>query len=146
MTSITAKIKQFWLAHEVKIILAAGLILIAGVAFESGYLKGKTAVTNPIIIEKPAQGQNLSQESAQGGGLEAQKSAQEAEKAVSGSTAPAKTSAAGGTSCAYVGSKNSNKYHLPTCQWAKNIKPENIVCFSSAEDAQSRGYQAGCLK
>lgn len=42
----------------------------------------------------------------------------------------------------FVGSKSSDKYHYCTCQYAKKIKPENIVCFSSVEDAKSKGYTA----
>jgi hypothetical protein len=40
----------------------------------------------------------------------------------------------------YVGSKNSNKYHYPTCKSAQKIKPENLVTFNSAKDAQAAGY------
>lgn len=48
--------------------------------------------------------------------------------------------------CAYVGSKNSNLYHLPTCAAAQRIKPENRLCFASAEEAAQKGYKPGCLK
>lgn len=41
----------------------------------------------------------------------------------------------------FVGSKNSDKYHLPDCRWAKRIKPENQVWFSSEEEARAKGYQ-----
>jgi|GEM_PF-1043819 len=40
----------------------------------------------------------------------------------------------------YVGSKNSDKYHLPSCTWAQKISPENEVWFFSAADAKSKGY------
>jgi hypothetical protein len=40
----------------------------------------------------------------------------------------------------FVGSKSSDKYHLCTCRYAKKIKPDNIVCFSSKQDAESQGY------
>lgn len=40
----------------------------------------------------------------------------------------------------YVGSKNSNKYHYPTCRSAQRIKPGNLVTFNSAKDAQAAGY------
>ncbi len=50
------------------------------------------------------------------------------------------------TMCPLVGSRNSNKYHLTTCAVVKRIKAENRVCFSSKEDAEKRGYVAGCLK
>ncbi|MDP2918094.1 MAG: Ada metal-binding domain-containing protein [bacterium] len=48
----------------------------------------------------------------------------------------------------FVASKNSNKYHLPTCRFAKKIKPENQVWFSSAAEAESRGYApcGTCMK
>ena len=40
----------------------------------------------------------------------------------------------------FVGSKNSNKYHYPSCYWAGRIKPENEIWFSSAQDAVNHGY------
>jgi hypothetical protein len=138
MNLILGKIKKFWEEHEFKVILAVGIILVAGVSFESGYLKGKSVIS-PIFIEKPGLAQNLSPDNTQVSPLKDQNSVQEVKTEITGSNMPPKN-------CVYVGSKNSNKYHLPTCQWAKNIKPENLVCFSSAEDAQTKGYQAGCVK
>lgn len=139
MPEIKEKIKKFWIEHELKIILAIGLILIASVSFESGYLKGKTAQNSSIVVEKPAEGQNLSPEAASGSPVAAQNSAQETKISADGSNIPHQN-------CAYVGSKNSNKYHLPTSRCAKQIKPENVVCFTSADDATAKGYQAGCIK
>lgn len=60
----------------------------------------------------------------------------------SGSSAPTKPT---NETCAYVGSKNSNKYHLPTSRCAKQIKPENRVCFASTDAASEKGYLPGCL-
>ena len=40
----------------------------------------------------------------------------------------------------YVGSKNSNKYHLPDCPGALRIKEENKIWFSSREEAEDLGY------
>lgn len=40
----------------------------------------------------------------------------------------------------YVGSKNSNKYHLPNCPGALRIKEENKIWFSSREEAENLGY------
>lgn len=45
------------------------------------------------------------------------------------------------TQVVVVGSKNGTKYHLPTCSGAKNIKPENLVTFSSVKEAEMAGYQ-----
>ena len=47
------------------------------------------------------------------------------------------TNALAGT---YVGSKNSNKYHYPTCSAAQRIKPQNLVTFNSAKEAREAGY------
>lgn len=38
-----------------------------------------------------------------------------------------------------VGSKDSDKYHLPTCSLVKNIKKENLVEFNSPEEAMKTG-------
>jgi hypothetical protein len=48
--------------------------------------------------------------------------------------------------CAYVGSKNSNKFYPPSCSYAKHIKPENVVCFINREEAlaQGRTESSGC--
>jgi len=40
-----------------------------------------------------------------------------------------------------IGSKNSKKFHLSTCRHAKTIKPENIVTFSSVEEAIKAGRE-----
>jgi len=40
----------------------------------------------------------------------------------------------------FVGSSKSNKYHYPSCQWAKKINPANEIWFSSSEDARAHGY------
>ncbi len=41
----------------------------------------------------------------------------------------------------YIGSTTSKKYHLPECRYAKKIKPEHMISFSSREEAESRGYE-----
>lgn len=44
------------------------------------------------------------------------------------------------TSGEVVASKSGSKYHLPSCPGASQIKPENIVRFSSAAAATAAGY------
>lgn len=39
-----------------------------------------------------------------------------------------------------VGSKNSDKYHFPWCSGALRIKPENLISFTSYEEARAAGY------
>ncbi len=40
----------------------------------------------------------------------------------------------------FVGSAKSDKYYYPDCQWAKKIKPENEIWFTSSDDARSHNY------
>ncbi len=126
------KIKDFWLKYETKIILVTGFFLIAILSFEGGYLKGKSLKNSPVVIEKAAaeaQNCDLSASSADIG-----KSA--------GNTQNNKKE------CLFVASKNSTKYHTANCTWAKRIKPENLVCFSSQEAAAQSGRQPDgtCIK
>jgi len=37
-------------------------------------------------------------------------------------------------------SKNSNKYHYPSCEWAQRISKQNLIIFKSPEDAVRAGY------
>lgn len=41
----------------------------------------------------------------------------------------------------FVGSKNSNVYHIPSCYEAQKIKPQNLVTFPNAKAAQAAGYR-----
>lgn len=128
------KLKEFWLEYEAKIVLVCGLILVSVVAFEFGLMQGQKWLGKPLIIEKMAQAEAPKEEVVNLAATDP--------KAVPGANLAAKKD------CAFVGSKNSDKYHLPTCSSAKRIKPENVVCFKSAEDAAAKGYQAdkGCIK
>jgi len=40
----------------------------------------------------------------------------------------------------YIGSINSTKYHRPTCEWAKKIKPKNAIYFKDKKEAEQIGY------
>ena len=40
----------------------------------------------------------------------------------------------------YIGSRNSNKYHKLSCQWAQKISPKNAVYFATPEEAIKAGY------
>jgi hypothetical protein len=40
----------------------------------------------------------------------------------------------------YVGFIKSNKYHYPTCKWARGANPLNSIRFKSAAEAQERRY------
>jgi hypothetical protein len=63
------------------------------------------------------------------------------ETAVSDPTStPSPTSNLSQVSATYVGSSDSDKYHKPTCRFAKKILAENLIEFTSKEDAEARGY------
>jgi len=42
----------------------------------------------------------------------------------------------------YVGSTESDKYHLPSCRYAKKILSDNEIWFDAVDEAQSAGYAA----
>jgi hypothetical protein len=135
MSQIFTQIKDFFIKYEYKIVLAVAFCLIAAISYQFGLLQGQKWQQKPLIIEKPsdiAQGQesvNLVNSESQG-----------ATKTVSTSSIAGKTTTTPNTtSCAFVGSKNSNKFYLPTCSYAKRVKPENLVCFKSAEEATGQG-------
>jgi methylphosphotriester-DNA--protein-cysteine methyltransferase len=43
-------------------------------------------------------------------------------------------------SAEFYASRNSNKYHRPTCTWAYKIKQSNLIIFKSPEEAEKNGY------
>ncbi len=57
------------------------------------------------------------------------------------STAATQSSNVQSYSGPFVGSKNSDVYHVPWCPEAKKINPENRVNFNTAADAQAAGYR-----
>lgn len=135
-----AKIKETFLKYEFKIILISGLILIAFISFEAGIIKGKGYAEKPIIIENAHFGQTFGEIN--------NNESPEAKNPVQNSQDITETKISAAQNCIFLGSKNSNKYHLPSCRWAKNIKKENQVCFSSESDAKSKGYlpDKNCIK
>lgn len=64
-------------------------------------------------------------------------------EAVQDSSSSSSSSSSSGSSTSsgrYVGSINSNKYHLPSCYWAQQINPSNEIWFTSKADAEAHGY------
>lgn len=139
--SIRSKIKKFCQDYEVKIVLILGFILVAVISFEFGLIQGKKGQDKPLIIEKTVASQNIDAQAASASTPQAQNSAPDAKITPTSNNIPP-------SNCTFVGSKNSNKYHLPTCRFAKLIKPANLVCFASVQDAVAKGYQPdkGCVK
>jgi hypothetical protein len=130
------KLLSSWEKYGEKIILAVGIILIAVVSFEAGFLRGEKNRKDSIVVNQPACAPCPKSEENGSTGVSDKSSQQNSQSAVENQK------------CAFAASKNSDKYHLSTCQWTQKIKSENKVCFSSAEEAQSRGYQGAkcCIK
>jgi len=135
------KIKEFWGKYEFKIVLAVVLLLIAGISFEAGYIRASGQKTSSVTIEKPPECPKI--------GLEEQNNATIVSDSTLAQKKPVETNLApiqDTSKCPYVGSKNSDKYYPPTCSYAKRIKPENVVCFQTVEEAASQGRKTstGC--
>ena len=131
-------LREFWVKYEYKVVLAIGFVLIAAISFEFGHIQGKNVKSSPIVVEKPA----VSSENGSGCPV----SAKPASDTDIINKAPAGADLGSLKKCAYVGSKNSDKFYPPTCSYAKRIKPENIVCFATAQEAlaQGRTESTGC--
>lgn len=137
------KIKEWFGENKDRLLIVVGLFLVSIFAFEAGVIYSSTQDQKPLVLSIPAppsENEVVSEKSVVLG------------VTTSGQSNPSvKTSLeanpnGGEKNCVFVGSKNSNKYHLATCAVAKRIKVENKVCFSSKEDAEKRGYIASCLK
>lgn len=132
MNGMLSKIKVFWSEYEPKIVLLVGFLLVSSLSFEAGVIWGQKWQQKPLIIEKQV---DISQEGEMvKSGLSEASGAVSEVKPNTQNPIP-KTS----SSCNYVGSKNSKKFYLSTCSWAKRIKPENIVCFATPAEAVAQG-------
>ncbi|MDD5489205.1 MAG: hypothetical protein PHP25_00800 [Candidatus Moranbacteria bacterium] len=141
-TSHKQKLLSGWNKYGDKIILVIGIILIAAVSFEGGFLKGQKNQKGLVMVNQaacapcPKDEKNNNASSANNPALNALQNQSENQPNTENQK------------CDFAASKNSNKYHLASCQWAQKIKPENKICFSSKEEAESRGYQGAkcCIK
>lgn len=147
---------NFWKNHDQKILFFFAFILIAIISFNAGRTYENTKKSSQIDVKiNPLKAANPKEEKilALGEALERKgipinelieegvsaekENKMEGEESDTGNKNPQE--------CVFVGSKNSDKYHLPNCRYAANIKLENRVCFSSKEEAENKGYKpAGC--
>lgn len=136
---------------RLKILLSLSVLFSLAFAFEAGFLVGRDRRVEPVIVRIPAD-QSASPHPQPESPAQAGESKNIAEPGsfkagnVPNVSSAKETPSEGMGKCTFVGSRNSDKYHLPSCSWAKRIKPENRVCFSSAAEAESRGYKPGCVK
>lgn len=118
-----------------------GVLLVGALCFEAGLLQGKMRPETPLVLSLPnVQSEDTPQ------GTQTEISAPSPSPQTLSHVEPVVAESNSQTNCIFVGSKNSNKYHLPTCAVAKRIKPENRVCFASKEEAEKRGYVPSCLE
>lgn len=127
--------KEWFVQYQKNILLLIGIFVVGVVAFESGLLRGRISQSAPLVISIPAIIEPTIANTTTNSNTE-----------IRVGTTSVTTEKQNTTNCPLVGSRNSNLYHLITCAVAKRIKPENKVCFSSKEDAEKRGYVAGCIK
>lgn len=133
--------KEWIRDNQKSLFLLGGIVLVGALSFESGLLRGKLASSEPLVISIPVVTEPPTDD----------KATTAAENQVNRSAGMERIASGAGEKqgegqCLFVGSRNSNKYHLATCAVAKRIKPENRVCFASKEDAEKRGYVASCIK
>lgn len=125
-----------WEKRE-KLLILLGVVLVGILCFEAGFLQGKIRPGAPLVLSVPETSQDVSPEKKEPippfSGVSPVGSVVEKDSTVK-------------VDCPFVGSKNSNKYHVATCLVAKRIKPENRVCFASKEEAEKRNYIPSCLK
>lgn len=151
--NMSNQIKNFWKNHDQKILFFLAFILIASISFNAGRTYENTKKTagidvkiNPLLASNPKEEKIIALgEALERNGVDLENNQVSATQTTNTQTGSVNSD---NKECAFVGSKNSDKYHLPDCRYAKNIKEENKVCFSSKEEAESRGYKAAgcCIK
>jgi hypothetical protein len=136
-------ISRFLSQNQDKIVLIVGAILIAAIGFAGGRLSVLQKQAEPIIIEESDQLCSCPKEGSVAGDQATDKqAAPEAKEELSSKTDLSSSNSQTTTQEGkYVGSKNSKKYHLPDCQYAKKIKEENQTWFKSAKEALDAGYE-----
>jgi hypothetical protein len=135
---------QWVKANQNRFLILFGMVLVGGLCFEAGLIQGKLEQKSPLVLSIPE-----SPQIAQVKQPEADATVLATNEVSPGSNdymVPIVARTVESGNCAFVGSKNSNKYHLPSCAVAKRIKPENRRCFTSKEDAERQGYVPSCVE
>lgn len=142
MNKIVRQTMDFWREHELQFVTVIGFIAVATLSFFLGSMHGQKWQQEPLVITRAEGPPTIVLEQSTDSRGEVAGAAQHNALQVTGEVVVNETAA----ECAYVGSKNSNKYYPPTCSFAKRVKPENLRCFTSDEDALKKGYvrSKGC--
>jgi FtsZ-interacting cell division protein ZipA len=154
-----SQLKDFFKKNEADIVLVIGVILIALLSFGGGWLmasnqflkysnlasaenKDKISIEeiefkkeDPEPVETISQKAEVKEVATE---TEEKNSSPSKETSEENSSDPVLKSSG---NCQYVGSKNSDVFHLPDCPGAKRINEENKKCFSSKNEAEKAGYR-----
>ena len=121
-------------------VLVLMVILTASFSFGLGRLSGIQAKREPVSIEYPSTN-NINTESVNGDiGEQGREVTKQTAAIVSTAPPVVPIIAPVASTGAYVGSKTSDKYHLPWCSGAKRIKAENQIWFTTKAEAERAGY------
>lgn len=119
------EIADWFINNEKDILSVTGIVLIALISFGAGRLSVPVIVKQPVVVQNndffasaPSSSANLSQ-----------------------IIVNKRTTTINGQEGKLVASKNGKYYHWPWSSWAKNIKLENRVWFSSEAEAQVAGFK-----
>ncbi|MCK5080775.1 MAG: hypothetical protein KAQ63_01305 [Candidatus Moranbacteria bacterium] len=134
--------KEFIKLYQERILFGVIIVLIAVISFRAGMIKEREQQSMELkVFLNNEQKLNVEDKKAIALGKAVQR------KGLTETVESSIVSRENEKECQFVGSKNSDKYHTMSCQWASRIKPENIVCFESVEEAERRGYiPASCNK
>jgi len=142
---------SFWLTLKTKR-GAALQLLLATLLFGAGYQAGRVTspyyAAHPIIFEDRACSECASSggtaeeliELKETGVAQRKPTTTTAAAPEAQPTVAAATTTAGDQTGQFVGSVNSDLFHLPDCPSVSRIKEENQIWFASVEEAQAAGY------
>lgn len=131
-----AKIGDWIKRNQGDVVLMAGYILVALIAFGAGRLSAPALVRNPLVIEESREAVGTSTNSA----INLYGAAASGIGATGVLTEQAKTNNQVSGKGMFVASKSGKKYYWPWSSWAKRIKLENQVWFNSEKEAMAAGY------
>lgn len=134
-------IVEFFKENREKLIALFGFAMVFVFGFFSGYYYLLEKVDDrQVSIEQPSTDcAGLFNAGVSGAAIDPSEKADRPDNTVASGESKVK---------AYVASKNSKIFHVPSCSFASRIKEENKVQFSSKEEALDAGYEphALCVK
>lgn len=133
------QIKQFIKSHESELVLGVGVILISLTSFAAGRLSAPKAEKQAISIEKLGASSFENIISSQG--LQASSTVWRSRSQDKVLPVANRQGEKGRAQGLFVASKNSDRYHLPTCIGVKRIAEKNKIWFNSKEEAEGLGYK-----